>query len=382
MAKESTDCITSLVKNVHRKSFYDQIILGQFNLSVLVKFQKLSSNNTTYVWQPTCSSRHRLPLHTFPMSRNPLHPFSGDENTSNSATTPSNSMLATLTANTNLATLAQERSRQAILQRPMQMPQPSSLIQAAVQPQQGFPSLVQLQPTLLQHQILLHAAQQQQQQQRQQLSALLLQRQLPTAVASLSLPQTTTTLQGLQVSLPPFNPAQTAAAAPVVLQAPASNSLLVPTSTSSPMVQTNQGISSSTTTTERIVPRATTTTTTTDSSSSYYYPTMHTSPSGRVYIHQLQDQDVLCGRGGKSNHHPGNKRYRQVVSDMKRHYREQTSKTSKTDLSRRIVDYVCGYGGRFVRQEGEKYYVLSKHDARKKTSQALRENKELKWTEP
>jgi len=102
-----------------------------------------------------------------------------------------------------------------------------------------------------------------------------------------------------------------------------------------------------------------------------------------IYISEekIQDFDVLCGRGGRSNHHVGNKRYRQVVSEMKAGYRNIDVKSAKTDLSRLIVEYVHGYGGRFVRMEEDgKYRLLTVNEARKKTSQALREIKELKWT--
>lgn len=103
---------------------------------------------------------------------------------------------------------------------------------------------------------------------------------------------------------------------------------------------------------------------------------------GKFYIDEVRETDVLCGRGGKSNHHLGNKRYRQVVSEMKIMYRSTEAKKGKTGLSRAIVDHVCEYGGRFVKKDGPtgRYYVLSKAEARKKTSQALRETKALKWT--
>lgn len=108
-----------------------------------------------------------------------------------------------------------------------------------------------------------------------------------------------------------------------------------------------------------------------------------TPPNRRCYISNILDTDILCGRGGKSNHHAGNKRYRQVISDMKLYYRQTEAKTLKTDLSRAIVDHVASYGGRFIKKDAvtKKYYVLSKAEARKKASQALRETKELKWTE-
>jgi hypothetical protein len=107
-----------------------------------------------------------------------------------------------------------------------------------------------------------------------------------------------------------------------------------------------------------------------------------TEENGLMYIDSIQEWDVLCGRGGRSNHHPGNKRYRHVVSDMKMMYRRTEAKTIKTDLSRAIVDHVCNYGGRFVKPDSKsgRFIILNKFDARKKTSQALRETKALKWT--
>lgn len=102
----------------------------------------------------------------------------------------------------------------------------------------------------------------------------------------------------------------------------------------------------------------------------------------RLYIDETREWDVLCGRGGRSNHHSGNKRYRHVVSEMKAMYRTTDAKNLKTDLSRAIVEHVCNYGGRFIKKDEKvgRYYVLTKAEARKKTSQALRETKELKWT--
>jgi len=96
----------------------------------------------------------------------------------------------------------------------------------------------------------------------------------------------------------------------------------------------------------------------------------------------VKEWDILSGRGGKSNHHPGNKRFRQVVDEMKLKYRTTNVKTDKTALSKAIVDYVEGYGGRFLTRKNAKpghYRVMAKAESRKKTSQALRETKELKW---
>ena len=95
----------------------------------------------------------------------------------------------------------------------------------------------------------------------------------------------------------------------------------------------------------------------------------------------LLETDVLCGRGGKSNHHPGNKQYRQLICQMKAGYRTIGSKSQKTDLSRAIVEHVYELGRRFVKydQPTGNYVVLTASEARKKTSQALREAKSAKW---
>jgi hypothetical protein len=100
-----------------------------------------------------------------------------------------------------------------------------------------------------------------------------------------------------------------------------------------------------------------------------------------VYIENIQPHDILCGRGGRSNNHTGNKKYRLVVANMKYRYQQCPAKTLKTDLSRAIVEYCHAYGARFIKYDEtkNKYYVLSKAEARKKTSQALREMKALKW---
>lgn len=116
------------------------------------------------------------------------------------------------------------------------------------------------------------------------------------------------------------------------------------------------------------------------------------SPGGLSVEVELRDTDILCGRGGRSNHHVGNKRFRKVVSQMKASYKTIGSKTAKTELSRAIVDHVHGYGGRFLKHQDKNnnsnachknstsYVVLSAAEARKKTSQALREAKIVKWT--
>ena len=86
--------------------------------------------------------------------------------------------------------------------------------------------------------------------------------------------------------------------------------------------------------------------------------------------------DILCGRGGRSNNHPGNKRFRDVVNEMRMMYQNTETKAFKTDVSRAIVEHCYSYGARFLKVDEDtgKYFVLTNAEARKKTSQALREN--------
>ena len=90
---------------------------------------------------------------------------------------------------------------------------------------------------------------------------------------------------------------------------------------------------------------------------------------------EVSDLDCVLGRGGKSNHHPGNKRYRAEVQNLQKWYKS-SDKAEKTDLAQCLVNFVHSYGGRFVKQEKStgRWYVVSNLVARRKASQALREH--------
>jgi hypothetical protein len=96
------------------------------------------------------------------------------------------------------------------------------------------------------------------------------------------------------------------------------------------------------------------------------------------YVDQPRDIDVVLGRGGKSNHHPGNKRYRSEVQNLQKWYKA-SDKSEKTELSQHLVNFVHSYQGRFVKQEKGtgRWYVVSNLVARRKASQALREHMSL-----
>jgi len=87
------------------------------------------------------------------------------------------------------------------------------------------------------------------------------------------------------------------------------------------------------------------------------------------------DLDVVLGRGGRANNHPGNRRYLQELSKLKSKYRDMP-KNAKSDISQMVVDSVHDNGGRFLKQDettGGDWYEVPNKIAKKKASQALRE---------
>ena len=94
------------------------------------------------------------------------------------------------------------------------------------------------------------------------------------------------------------------------------------------------------------------------------------------FIATPHDNDVLCGRGGGTNHHPGNKQYRKLVEERRLEY-VNSSKRGKPLLSRSIVEAVRNQSppGRFLAKDDKAglWYDIGDQKAREKTAQALRE---------
>lgn len=89
----------------------------------------------------------------------------------------------------------------------------------------------------------------------------------------------------------------------------------------------------------------------------------------------VTEQDVLLGRGGLTNRHQGNIRYRDIISIHRQNY-VRAPKTEKPDVARRIVaDIRSGTcPGRFLRKDEDgKWRAVSDQEAAWKASQALRE---------
>ncbi|KAL7469225.1 hypothetical protein ACHAXS_009482 [Conticribra weissflogii] len=86
--------------------------------------------------------------------------------------------------------------------------------------------------------------------------------------------------------------------------------------------------------------------------------------------------DVLCGRGGGSNNHPGNESFRELVNEVKVPY-VNCPKREKPLIARRIVEAVRNQSppGRFLQKDMDTglWNDIGDAKAREKTSQALRE---------
>jgi len=86
--------------------------------------------------------------------------------------------------------------------------------------------------------------------------------------------------------------------------------------------------------------------------------------------------DVLCGRGGGTNIHPGNERFRFLVNSKKRPYLK-SKKRDKPEIAREIVATIRNLtpSGRFLQKNevSGDWDDIGDLNAQKKTSQALRE---------
>lgn len=88
------------------------------------------------------------------------------------------------------------------------------------------------------------------------------------------------------------------------------------------------------------------------------------------------DTDVLCGRGGNVNLHPGNGTFRRLVESKKRLYLTARFKREKRLIAETILKDIKSQDppGRFLlKKDGDLWYEIAEDKARDKTSQALRE---------
>jgi hypothetical protein len=96
-------------------------------------------------------------------------------------------------------------------------------------------------------------------------------------------------------------------------------------------------------------------------------------PATKKYVIPKKE-DVLLGRGGRSNNHTGNKFYRKRILNEQRNY-QALPNSEKGKFSRMIVDWVhkeCS--GRFLKKDEHGWFEVTLERAYSKVSQALRED--------
>jgi hypothetical protein len=105
-------------------------------------------------------------------------------------------------------------------------------------------------------------------------------------------------------------------------------------------------------------------------------PNMGPENASTVPVKDFTSQDVLFGRGGLTNTHPGNRRFRDIILLHRPDY-VRAIKIEKPNVARRIVRAIR-YGsppGRFLKKDPKNgmWYDVGDRHAAEKTSQALRE---------
>mmetsp|Transcript_29417 Transcript_29417/g.42681 ORF Transcript_29417/g.42681 Transcript_29417/m.42681 type:complete len:312 (+) Transcript_29417:20-955(+) len=95
----------------------------------------------------------------------------------------------------------------------------------------------------------------------------------------------------------------------------------------------------------------------------------------KISEREISSDDVLCGRGGGTNKHAGNKYFRSLVNHVRPQY-ILAEKLHKSTIANAIVAAVQARGGRFLKKDqstAHQWVVITAKQAILKTSQALRE---------
>lgn len=97
-------------------------------------------------------------------------------------------------------------------------------------------------------------------------------------------------------------------------------------------------------------------------------------------VRELNDNDVLLGRGSGSNLYCGNLQFRDLVAEKREEYKDTNFIEEKRRIAQAIVDIVHSKGGRFLRKQAKKkgdgraeWAIVNDSVALEKTKQALRE---------
>ena len=107
-------------------------------------------------------------------------------------------------------------------------------------------------------------------------------------------------------------------------------------------------------------------------------------PEKKDYVLETEPNlsDVVSGRGGRSNHHPGNRPYWLQILQLRDAYRECVDDSSKQQIAQTVVDFVQNtQGGRFLQLESvtERWFLLPPKVIMDKVKQALRDKYVPLW---
>ncbi|CAB9496267.1 expressed unknown protein [Seminavis robusta] len=96
---------------------------------------------------------------------------------------------------------------------------------------------------------------------------------------------------------------------------------------------------------------------------------------GRSVAETPADTDVLFGRGGKTNKHPGNQQYLELVAEHEVQYMSCTKRKFQKLMSLCIIHYLRMQGARFMEKDTKsgKWKTVLLSRCREKVSQRLRE---------
>jgi len=91
-------------------------------------------------------------------------------------------------------------------------------------------------------------------------------------------------------------------------------------------------------------------------------------------VEGITDVDVYCGRDKRTHAHPGNKRFRELITSHRESYQTATLRENKTKITSDIIETVHGYGGRFLKldEEAGQWFEVDSAYTHDKVSHALR----------
>lgn len=83
-----------------------------------------------------------------------------------------------------------------------------------------------------------------------------------------------------------------------------------------------------------------------------------TSVTSRRSVLELRDADVVGGRSGMTNAHPGNRLYNSLVKARSRQYKGTSRREEKSRITNEVIFQIESSGGRFLAEENGEYFEV------------------------